>query len=172
MAAAAIAAIPQGRVDADTLVNIGAIRGGERRNVVAPLVTADGEVRCFAPARCEDAIARMRAVCEEVAARFGGRSEVLDRPAFTGYSLGPGDLPVARVRAAMRTLGVEALLKRHGGGSDANELVRRGVPAVNIGMGYTGNHSTAESMPEAKLRWVYDLTRALALASTEFTPVD
>lgn len=164
LAAAALAALPQGRLDADTLVNIGTIHGGERRNVVAPLVRCEGEVRCFAPARCEDVIARMRSVCEETAARFGGSCEVTDRPAFTGFSLSP-DVPViARVRAAMRTLGVEARLTRHGGGSDANELVRRGVPAVNIGMGYTGNHSTAEAIPEAKLRWVYDLTSALATA--------
>ncbi len=164
LAAAAIALLPQGRLDADTLVNIGAIRGGERRNVVAPLVTCEGEVRCFAPARCEDVLARMRATCDEVAARYGGRAELADRPAFTGYALGADEGPVARVRAAMRGLGVEAVLARHGGGSDANELVRRGVPAVNIGMGYTRNHSTEESIPEAKLRWVWDLTHALAVA--------
>ena len=170
MAAAALAALPQGRLDANTLVNIGAIRGGERRNVVPPLVTCEGEVRCFAPARCEDVIARVRAVCEDAAARFGGRAEVVDRPAFTGYSLTPDDVPVARVRAAMRGLGVEAVLTRHGGGSDANELVRRGVPAVNIGMGYTANHSTAESIPEAKLRWVYDLAHALATQASHWPP--
>lgn len=162
MAAAALAAMPQGRLDENTLLNIGVIHGGERRNVVPPLVTCEGEVRCFAPARCEDVIARLRALCEETAASFGGHADVTDRPAFAGYTLAADDLPVERVRDAMRSLGVEAVLKRHGGGSDANELVRRGVPAVNIGMGYTGNHSTAESISEAKLRWVYDLTRALA----------
>jgi tripeptide aminopeptidase len=161
LAARAIAEIPQGRVDANTLVNIGRIEGGERRNVVPPRVACEGEVRCFAPARCEDVLARIRAICETHASRMGGEARLTDRAAFTGYRLAESDEPVPRVVAAMRTLGVGARLLRHGGGSDANELVRRGVPAVNIGMGYTGNHSTSEQMPEAKLRWVLDLARAI-----------
>ena len=48
------------------------------------------------------------------------------------------------VTAACRKLGKEVSFIKSGGGSDANIMNGKGIPAVNIGVGMSNVHTTAE----------------------------
>ena len=76
MAAAAVAAMPLGRIDEATTANIGTISGGCATNVVPDACALAGECRSLFAERAEAQKAAMTAALEDAAARFGGAVEV------------------------------------------------------------------------------------------------
>ena len=76
MAAAAIEAMPLGRLDEATTANIGVIAGGRETNVVPEACTLRGECRSLYPDRAEVQKAAMTVALEQAAARFGGSVDI------------------------------------------------------------------------------------------------
>lgn len=162
MAARAIAAMPLGRIDAETTANIGLIKGGVARNIVPELCEVTGEARSRNDAKLEAQIGRMTAAMETAARQAGGRVALHVEQAYGGFRLDPGAPVVARAAAAARACGLEPALRASGGGSDANIFnARGGIPTVALCAGYQHIHSTAESMPVAELVRLAELTLAI-----------
>ena len=76
MAAAAIEAMPLGRIDEATTANIGVIAGGRETNVVPEACMLRGECRSLYPERAEAQKAAMTVALEQAAARFGGTVDI------------------------------------------------------------------------------------------------
>lgn len=156
LAARALAAVPQGRIDEDTTANIGLIRGGQATNIVPETVEIDGEVRSHD-------LRRLREVQDEIMGCFHG--VVRDFETTGDPSRTKADLPLIRAEVfddypvmivtedhalvveAMRAserLGRNLRLARTGGGSDANVLNGKGLTTVIMGIGMQKVHTTAE----------------------------
>jgi tripeptide aminopeptidase len=151
VAAEAIAAMPLGRIDAETTANIGLISGGTATNIVPDLVTLRGEARSRREESLEAQTRRMVAALEERAAAHGARAEVDVRRAYSAYTLTEGDEVVRLVGDAMRSVGVEPLLLPSGGGSDANVLNAEGVQTVQISTGMEAVHTCDEHIAVADM---------------------
>ena len=96
IAAAAVAAMPLGRIDECTTANVGRIEGGVAVNIVPAVVTLMGECRSLYEDRVLAQRDAMTRALEEAAARFGGQVEVaweLDYPAVMHE---PGDAIIWR----------------------------------------------------------------------------
>ena len=63
--------MPLGRIDEETVANIGTIDGGEARNIVADVDVLQGMARSHDQAKLDAQIAAMRKAFEEAAARYG-----------------------------------------------------------------------------------------------------
>lgn len=143
-ASQAIAALPLGRLDAETTANVGTIQGGAARNIVP------GEVRLQAEARSHD-LKKLQAqtdlmvkTFQEKAASIGAVAGIEVSRAYTGFSISP-QAPVARrAMDAGRALGMQLLLTATGGGSDANVFNDRGIPTIIMSTGYRDAHATSE----------------------------
>lgn len=144
LAAAAVGAMPLGRLDECTTANVGVIAGGTAANVVPEACELAGECRSLYPERAEAQRAAMAAACEQAAAQGGGAVELAwtcDYPPV----LFDDDAPVvARAAAAARAAGLEPRLARTGGGADANVLGAKGACAVTLGIGMANFHSADE----------------------------
>jgi tripeptide aminopeptidase len=70
VAAAAIAPMRLGRIDAETTANLGVIQGGTAINVVPKRVVVCGEARSHDPAKLDAQTAHMRGCFEDAAARY------------------------------------------------------------------------------------------------------
>lgn len=161
LAAKAIAAAKQGRIDEETTSNIGTIEGGTATNIVPDRVVLQAEARSHKEEKLiratEDLLAPFKRIAE------GGTCEIEVMREYDAYCLDDG-VPVVEVtRSACARAGLTAKLVATGGGSDANNFNRLGLPSVVLGVGMTDVHTTAESIRVVDL----EMSARLALAIIE-----
>lgn len=151
VAAQAIAAMKLGRIDPETTANIGLISGGKAVNIVPDTVYLEGEVRSLKEERRAAHTDLICRILEETARKAGARVEINVELLYQGFDL-PADAPVVRfTQEVMRRCGLEPSLTQSGGGSDANILNARGIPAVNLATGMEKVHTTEEEIAVADL---------------------
>ncbi|HSZ70644.1 MAG TPA: M20/M25/M40 family metallo-hydrolase, partial [Solirubrobacteraceae bacterium] len=162
-AARAIADMPLGRVDEQSTANVGTIAGGSAINVVPEHCVVLAEVRSQQDARAEELLAELVDCVHEAANLPECECDVdIDvARTFAGYRLAPG-LPVVRAAEhALRACGHEPVRVVSGGASDANALVARGLPVVNLANGTERNHEPGERVAVAALEQMLDVALAL-----------
>lgn len=155
VAARAIAAMPLGRIDAETTANIGTINGGQATNIVAKKVVIEGEARSHDAAKLARQTETM-VNCFEQAAKAAAREVdgVLVTPEVRTEVL--SDYPqmhvprqagiLTLIEAAAARLGRSIEVKAAGGGSDANIFNSHGIETVILGTGMTNVHTVNESV--------------------------
>jgi len=151
IAAKAIAAFDYGRHDEETTSNIGTISGGEATNVVPASARAKGEVRSLDISKVEPLLARIRAEFEKAAAAAGGTVRFDWAWDFKPYRHAPGAPVCLAAEAALKAAGLKPAAVPSHGGSDANSLNAKGVPAVNFGIGARNPHADDEYILEEHL---------------------
>lgn len=161
MAAAAVSAMPLGRLDEATTANVGMIAGGCETNVVPDSCELAGECRSLFAERAEEQKAAMTEALEAAAARFGGTVEVVWTKSYDAVLFDEDDDMIQGIARAARAAGLEPRFHRSGGGADANMLTARGVRAVTLGIGMTNFHATDEYISVADLEGAARLVEAL-----------
>lgn len=151
VAAEAIAAMPMGRIDAETTCNVGIIEGGTARNIVPDRAKVVGEARSRDNAKLEALTARIVKAFQEAAERHGARLEADVNRTYNTYHLAESDPIVQAVAGAARSLGHEVQLRASGGGTDANIYTAAGLPCVVISTGMTQVHTVHEHIAIADL---------------------
>lgn len=146
-ASKAISAMKIGRIDSETTANVGIINGGCATNIVPESVEILGEARSRDRDKLTAQVKHMKAVLEQTAAETGAQITIDVSRSYNGYRLSPNDGVVQIAVEAARRVGIEPELHETGGGSDANILNERGIPAVPIGVGYDKPHCCDEIMP-------------------------
>ena len=163
-AAQAIAAMPHGRLDAGTTVNVASIHGGVAgTNVVPERCTVIGEVRAIEEQRVEAVVGEVVAALHDAANDPACECDVdvIVERLFEGYRLRPGEPAIAHAEAALRARGYEPERISSGGGADANVFIAGGLTCVNIANGTERNHEPAERVSQAALEGMLDVTLAL-----------
>ncbi|VAW40291.1 Uncharacterized peptidase YqjE [hydrothermal vent metagenome] len=172
LAALAIAAAPCGRINRDSSINFGTIRGGEASNIVPAEVVIDGEIRSHSSRELDELTGRVREVFRQVVDNWqdpGGEArgtpELIfeSRLDFPVMKLQPDDPVVRLVAAAARLAGLDLKYESAGGGSDANIFNGYGRPTAIIATGMTNVHSTDE---QVSLRDLAGLTKLLVALMT------
>lgn len=151
MVAAAIDAMPLGRIDHETTANVGVIQGGKATNIVADRVELRAEARSHSRSKLSEQTEKMKQALEEAARRLGGKAEVAVSPAYPNFELLPDDKVVTLALRAAQSLGMTVRTVPRGGGSDANVFNGKGLPTLNVGLGMEAEHTTAEHVPVASL---------------------
>ncbi len=158
VSAKAMAALPTGRLDPETTLNFGVIRGGVATNIVPEHTEIEMETRSRNKATLDRLVAQVEGAFHEQAKSAGARVEIKKDEAYRGFKLTEKDEVVRVAMEAVRRLSLESRLSPRGGGSDANIFNMRGLPAVNLGAGYADDHTSRETIP------VEQLVRAARLA--------
>jgi len=151
MAARAIEAMPLGRLDGETTSNVGEIHGGGATNVVPATCALTGECRSIDAGRAEEVRLLMDAAMISAAGEGGGSVDVFWTKQYDGYRFADDDPALAIVVGGVRTAGFEPRLFVTGGGSDANQLLSKGLPAIALSCGMTDVHGTGETIAVADL---------------------
>jgi tripeptide aminopeptidase len=144
IAAQALSQIKQGRIDAETTVNIGTISGGSAINVVPETTQLTGEVRSFAMGKVEAVIQAIQAVFAMETNARGAGLEFEDEWDFKPYHIPP---ETEIYKDVLRIMGKAALTPdpvASLAGSDANSLNGRGIQAINLGIGAQNPHANDE----------------------------
>lgn len=144
VAAHAVAAMPHGRIDEETTVNVGSFVGQGPTNIVADKVTIVGEIRSRDAAKMEILVERIDKAFRGAANDAGASVTFHVEHMYDGFEY-EHDAPVRkRVERALRKSGFPPEPVKVGGGSDANVIQSYGLPILNIGVGYEDIHSTDE----------------------------
>jgi len=165
LAAMAMTAAPLGRIDENSTVNFGTIRGGTASNIVPDRVVIEGEVRSHSTSRLEALTGQVhdsfRQVVEhwhDPAGEARGKPELIfeSRLEFPVMKLHPDDRVIRRIAGAAGSIGMNLECRSAGGGSDANIFNGYGLQTAIIATGMTHVHSTDE---QVHLHDMVDLTR-------------
>ncbi|OQX18095.1 MAG: peptidase M20 [Desulfobulbaceae bacterium A2] len=152
LAALALAQAPCGRIDRESTVNFGTIRGGTASNIVPDLVEIHGEVRSHSEAKL-DTLTEEICRCFSEATRLmanlpDGRERALAEVRvlrdFPAMRIGKEEPVARRIAAAAAHIAMPLEFTVAGGGSDANILSGQGIPTVIVASGMRQVHSTAE----------------------------
>ncbi len=146
MAAAAIAAMSWGRLDAETTANVGVIDGGQAMNIVPDRCRLVGEFRSHDPQKVKRLVRRWQQTCQQVARRFGGKVEVRTETTFEGVRLSPNEPIIQAAMRAAKSLGLTPRLTRMGGGTDGNIFTAHGTRCLVLPTGGENYHSPQERL--------------------------
>lgn len=171
-AARAIAAMPHGRLDEGTTVNVGTIAGGTALNVVPERCSLVAEVRALGDERAETLAAEIVDRIHEAANMpdCDCDVDVIAQRTFSGYGLAGASPGVRVAEAALRACGYEPERVRSGGGSDANALIAQGFPTVNLANGTERNHEPDERVSVVALEGMLDVALALLDEAAALAP--
>lgn len=151
VASKAIAGLQTGRIDEETTSNIGTIQGGRATNIVAESVEITCETRSRNLAKLERLTAEMCAAFKGCAEEAGAGVEIEVIRLYDPLVI-TEDSQIALLTAqAVKAAGLTADFDVTGGGSDANNFNRCGVPCVVLGTGMQKYHTTDECIAEEDL---------------------
>jgi tripeptide aminopeptidase len=160
-AARAVADFRLGRVDDETSVNVGLIRGGVARNVTPEHCEIEAEARSHDQ---EKLVALLEEMMETItfAASMGdceAQTEVVEL--YRGYRFREDAEPVVLARRALERCGFEPSYALSGGGADANVFNARGLACLNLANGMEKIHTSEESISVESLERMVEVTLAL-----------
>lgn len=151
VAADAISKLKLGRIDEETTINIGVIQGGEKTNIVCDRVEVLGEVRSRNKEKLSEQIAKVHDAFRMAGEKWSAKVDIREDKIYDAFNLTEEDEVVRLAMEGLRKAGLKPILAPRGGGSDTNNLNAKGVPAVNLGVGATNDHTVDENVKVADL---------------------
>jgi len=151
VAAEAIANMPLGRIDPETVANIGIIEGGEARNIVPGEVKMMGMARSHDQTKLDGQIAEMRKALEEAAKKYGATVDIKVEEMYRTYKIEEHERPYREAERAIKSLGIEVIKRKSGGGTDGNLYNAAGIPCVAMCTGMVDEHAATEHISIADL---------------------
>ncbi len=168
-AAAAIAGMKLGRLDAETTANVGLVEGGTASNVVAGRCRIEAEARAIDGERAAATIGAMLDACTWAAGEHGCDVDLDVEEMFRGYRLDDSAASVRLASEALRAAGHEPKLLATGGGSDANALLVAGFDCVLVANGTEANHTPEERVARGAIVEMLEVCEGAASAAARVT---
>jgi tripeptide aminopeptidase len=162
VAAEAIAAMPLGRIDDETVANLGTVMGGEARNVVPGTVVLQGMARSHDQAKLDTQLHAMREACEMAARRHLASVDIVEEVIYQTYKIDEDAVPYREAAAAIEFVGLDVVPRKSGGGTDGNFFNANGIPCVALSTGMVDEHATTEHIAVADMVTASEILVALA----------
>lgn len=165
LASKALSALPKyGRIDAETTMNIGVIKGGTAHNIVPAECEFVIDMRSLNDTKLERLKDETIEIIKKSVSASGGKTEIQVDNSCPGAVVAENHPCVALASAAAKNLGAKEIhLQKSGGCSDGNFYCGMGFPTVVLGTGMSNIHTTEEYLKEEDLfnaaRWVYEIVR-------------
>jgi len=144
IAAEAITQIKQGRIDAETTVNIGLIEGGKARNVVPEECILKGEVRSLNHDKALSETDKIKKIFNTVAVKHHANLDFSTSFGCIAYEVDSHHAVVNRFEKVCRDLNYQTNLIETFGGSDNNNFLRHGITGIVLSCGMNKVHSCSE----------------------------
>lgn len=155
----AITRFDEGKLDEETVANVGVIEGGMIRNGVPERVTVKAECRSLDDEKCRIQAEKMKKAFEDAASEAGATANV---DLQFEYSASLVDETKAVVQLGKKAIAKASLDPKTSvilGGTDALVLSGRGLDAVVLGYGGKAAHSTDEHIAIEDLEKVAEILR-------------
>ena len=104
----------------------------------------EGEARSHDQSKLEAQLNAMRNTFEEAARSAGATVEFTSEESYRTYKIGEDARPYQDAARAIRSLGIEVVPRKSGGGTDGNLFNAKGIPCVALPTGMVDEHATTE----------------------------
>jgi tripeptide aminopeptidase len=158
IASKAICNLPLGRIDEESTMNIGILKGGSAVNVIPEVTELDGEVRSFDVNKVENYFDLTLEVFKKEAGKSDGKIEYNSFWDFKPFTVSESSFVYNETVRALKKVGLNPTPKISLGGSDANSLNEKGIESVNLGIGAQNPHSNDEFI------FIEDLVKSVEIA--------
>ncbi|MCX7680190.1 MAG: M20/M25/M40 family metallo-hydrolase [Spirochaetes bacterium] len=139
-----IHAIPHGRIDRETTVNVGIVHGGLATNIVAEHAEMALEARSLSKTKLNKIDKKIVSQLKTIASRNGASVKIKKNMEYEGFALSKENRVVQIAASAIASIGVMPKFEVSGGGSDTNIINRAGIEAVNLSIGMRNVHTKKE----------------------------
>lgn len=164
----AVDKIELGKIDNETIANIGIVNGGDAINTIPGKVTVKGEVRSFVEEKVERYSNLIVDTFRKTAIEFGGKIEAEVVRENPGYQFLENDEFIEKTKKILKDSGLEHKLIKNWACSDANILNANGIKTLNLGDGVNDPHTVKESVSVENLgllaKLIFHLTSPLHTA--------
>ena len=158
IASRAISNLPLGRIDDESTMNIGILKGGSAVNVIPEITELDGEVRSFDVLKVDEYFNLTLDSFTKEAQAIGGKIEAESFWDFKPYTIPENSFVFKETVRVLKGVGLNPTPKISLGGSDANSLNEKGIQSVNLGIGAQNPHSNDEFI------YIEDLVKSAEIA--------
>ncbi|MFP4662150.1 MAG: M20/M25/M40 family metallo-hydrolase [Halanaerobiales bacterium] len=167
IASMAISNMNLGQVDDETTANIGVIKGGRASNIVPDMVELEGEIRSHSDKLLIKQQKDMQELIERSCSKYGGMVDYDIEEIYSGFAIPPESDIIKIVEIIIEELGLDFVLSKSGGGSDANIFNNTGLISLNLGVGMENVHSTEERVKIDNLNLVAEFILKLLIKETK-----
>jgi tripeptide aminopeptidase len=157
----AIAEMRLGRIDDETTANVGLVRGGSARNIVAGQCTLSAEARSLDASK---ALRQCQAIVDAIshaADAEGCEVETSTIHEYEAYRLRRAEPVVSLAERALRECGYTPEVLRTGGGADSHIFNARGRPCLNLPNGMRAIHTASEAIAVDDVEGIVRIVLAL-----------
>jgi|Deesub1362A_J573_1020465.scaffolds.fasta_scaffold01745_2 tripeptide aminopeptidase len=164
----AVSSLNLGKIDEETTVNIGVIRGGKAINIVPEETLVEGEVRSLKKGKLEREFKKVKKAAREGGRKVGAKVEIERERLYESFTITRNAFPfrLAKKAAKEEKISFQEVVTK--GGSDTNIFNAQGLTCLNIGVGAKNPHSNEESISisdlEKATNWILKI---LSLAVKE-----
>lgn len=146
VASVAISKMKLGRIDRETTANIGIIMGGFATNIVPETVVLKGEARSHDIRKLDRQVSHMKSAFRKACAEYGAKFRFKITPSYRAFEVPKTHKALVLAKNAATNIGLKPVIKRTGGGSDANIFSAFGLKCVIIGVGADKVHTKNENI--------------------------
>lgn len=139
-----IAALPNGRLDPETTINVGYVSGGKATNIVPEEAHFKLEIRSIDRKKLSDLEKRVKEVVIQITRSYRAKHKIKRSLEYNGYSINKNQR-ISRITVnALKKIGIVHRFEVSGGGSDTNILNGSGIKAINLSSGMRKVHTKNE----------------------------
>ena len=160
-ASKAIAALPLGRIDEETVANVGIIEGGKATNIVPDKVMVRGEARSRNERKVNEQISVMKSVFVSECQKVGAKVKFTAIRDYDGYDIEHDRTLLTICSQAARACHFQLRVEKSCGGSDANFFNAFGIPTAVISSGMEKVHTCLERIKISDMVKATEFTLAL-----------
>jgi tripeptide aminopeptidase len=139
-----ISALPNGRIDDETTINIGIMSGGRATNIVPEEAVCDLEVRSIQKKKMIDVEKEVKRTVKSICSKYRAKASIKRDLEYEGFIVKRDDPISVIVSKAMKNIGLRPVFVSMGGGSDTNIINRSNIKAINLSCGMQKIHSIEE----------------------------
>ena len=161
-ASRAIAAAEQGRIDPETTLNFGLIRGGTATNAVPEKTVVEGEIRSTVHQRALDLYEQTAELFSKEAVAIGGFARAESTVHLIAYHVPEDSKALGNYKRVLAGLGIPLHPYPSFGGSDVNVLRRKGIDGLCIGNSMYRAHTTEEYAVIDEMTRLVEIFKGLA----------
>ena len=152
-----IAALPSGRIDDESTINVGIIAGGRATNIVPEDAGCSLEVRSIEKKKMLSIEKEVRRTVKTICLKNKAKYKIDRQLEYNGFNVSPDEKITQIVAAAMKRIKITPEFIAMGGGSDTNIINNSHIRAINLSCGMQKIHSTEEFV------MIKDLVKCTAL---------
>ncbi len=146
IASKTISKIKTGKINKNTSLNIGVIKGGKSFNIIPNKVEIKAEVRSYIKDDALKKIKSLKKIFYDCARMYKMPCDFKYKLICKGYLYSKNDNLIKKISKINKKIGVKTNYKITGSGSDVNALVANNIKAVDIAYGGKDVHTTKESI--------------------------